>query len=79
MVHDDKRDTLRDDIAILKDWIDELEHGVGSHRKLTPTGKLAIADLKAKLHVKEDQLRRSHQATMPKRSKPERPRRFFID
>lgn len=62
------RSDLSMDIAILKDWIEELEHGSGSHRKLTPTGKLAIADLKAKLLAKQALLYRSHQATMQKRS-----------
>ena len=79
MVNYIKRDTLTTDIAVLRQWIEELEHGTGSYRKLTPTGKLAIADLKSKLRAKEDWLRRSHQATMPKKSPAERPARFFVD
>ena len=79
MVNYVKRDTLTADIAVLREWIEELEHGMGSYRKLTPTGKLAIADLKSKLRAKEDWLRRSHQSTMPKKSLPERPVRFFVD
>lgn len=79
MVNHIKRDALAAEITVLKEWIEELEHGAGSHRKLTPTGKLAIADLRSRLRLKEDWLRRAHQATMPKKSPSERPVRFFID
>lgn len=79
MVNFIKRNTLTGEIAVLKEWIEELEHGTGSYRKLTPTGKLAIADLKSQLRAKQEWLRRSHQATMPKKSLSEQPARFFLD